>query len=275
MFFAFSAFAISVAQITQTFFKFSERKRAFNEDMAAVRMHLRDIKVPELMQNKMKSYLRHIFEKRRIIAKEQGMISHLPEPLKKKLKHHHLVGHFNKLEILNGMPGWALYMVSELAEIRDMAPGDLLSYRGQATKAAWALISGRLKRIDEQRTSADSLRDGIVDGNGEMCPQDSVELVDVDCLENNDAVSTDTVIVVVCSEMLRIDKDKFIQMARSTPGFNNMMRHSRGSCDCYGSSPAGGDAKGPRSHNAHSSISVDKEKHNDNHTAQLAAIIAA
>merc|ERR1719436_2148513 len=47
MFFAFSAFAICVALITQTFFKFSERKRMFDEDMAAVRSYMRSINASE------------------------------------------------------------------------------------------------------------------------------------------------------------------------------------------------------------------------------------
>ena len=38
MFFALSAFAVSVASLTQTYFKISERNRGFKDEMFALRM---------------------------------------------------------------------------------------------------------------------------------------------------------------------------------------------------------------------------------------------
>merc|ERR1719181_2177533 len=47
MFLAFSLFAVTVAQITQMFFKMSERSRGFNEELLAVRTHLRNVSAPQ------------------------------------------------------------------------------------------------------------------------------------------------------------------------------------------------------------------------------------
>ena len=68
MFFALSAFAISIALITQSFFKLSERKKTFNEEYVALRLHLQKTKVSEAVQGRVKSYLTHLFDRRRIQA---------------------------------------------------------------------------------------------------------------------------------------------------------------------------------------------------------------
>merc|ERR1719469_670547 len=87
MIFAVVVFAITVTQITQAFMKISERKRLFNEDMAHVRLHLRRIEASEALQLKVKLYLRHLFDRRRIQAKERGLFSQLPESLSTMMKY--------------------------------------------------------------------------------------------------------------------------------------------------------------------------------------------
>lgn len=66
MFFALSAFAISIALITQSFFKLSERRKTFNEEYVALRLHLQKTKVSEDVQGRVKAYLTHLFTRRRI-----------------------------------------------------------------------------------------------------------------------------------------------------------------------------------------------------------------
>ena len=66
--------------------RISERRRVFNEalfvspiqkdlrqELAAVRMHLQKTSVEEPLQFKVKTYLRYIFERRRIQAKASSM----------------------------------------------------------------------------------------------------------------------------------------------------------------------------------------------------------
>merc|ERR1712232_146575 len=66
MFFAFSAFAICVGQITQTYFKFFERRRAFLEEFACVRMHMRNIKASKRLQARAKGVLELQYASRHI-----------------------------------------------------------------------------------------------------------------------------------------------------------------------------------------------------------------
>ena len=82
MFFALSAFAISIALITQSFFKLSERKKTFNEEYAAVRLHLQKTKVSEDIQTRVKSYLKYLFDQRKTHAKEANLLNSLPDELK-------------------------------------------------------------------------------------------------------------------------------------------------------------------------------------------------
>merc|ERR1719343_568182 len=86
MFFAVMAFAVNVARLTQAWFKFSARKDAFKEEMAFVRMHLRTTKCGTSLQLRAQAYLRHLFEKRKLHAKEMGLLSALPEGLKLQMK---------------------------------------------------------------------------------------------------------------------------------------------------------------------------------------------
>lgn len=144
MFFAFSAFAICVAQITQTFFKFSERKRAFNDDMAAVRMYLRRLKAGDQLQMKVKEYMRHLFDSRAINARELNAVSILPEHVKRELHHLRVGTHLDKLPFFRNCSWRALALVSDIAEIREMSPGDVITLQGRPARAAWILMHGRL-----------------------------------------------------------------------------------------------------------------------------------
>merc|ERR1719343_449753 len=85
MFFAVMAFAVNVARITQAWFKFSARKDGFKEEMAFVRMHLRSINCSPTLQLRTQGYLNHLYEKRKLHAKESGLLGALPDGLKLQL----------------------------------------------------------------------------------------------------------------------------------------------------------------------------------------------
>jgi len=126
MFFAFSAFAVCIALITQTFFKFSERKRNFEEDMSAVRMYLRSIKADQNVQTSVKEFLKHLFERRKIQAREVGMLHLMPTQLSGMLKYCKLKPYLAKLSVLEGLPAKAAFCVSDMAEVTDIGPGTFL-----------------------------------------------------------------------------------------------------------------------------------------------------
>ena len=57
MFFALSAFAISVASLTQAYFKISERSRSFTDELFAVRMLLKRLKMDGQTRRRIKECL--------------------------------------------------------------------------------------------------------------------------------------------------------------------------------------------------------------------------
>jgi len=226
MFFALSAFAITVAQITQAFFKFSERRRAFNEEMAAVRMHLRSIRADDSLQLKVKAYLRHLFSRRRIQAKERMLLDALPEALKKRLRLAQRMSYLQKLEALQFAPKRLLQDVSELADVMDMLPGDVISRCGRPACATWILMTGRLQAIAGcgGELASDGAEEGCASKDGEKMrlpsirrswsspknAPDQVQLVDQECLLYAETtLSSSTIIAVESSELLRIDRAKF------------------------------------------------------------------
>eukprot|EP00927_Polykrikos_kofoidii_P065525 TRINITY_DN61266_c0_g1_i1.p1 TRINITY_DN61266_c0_g1~~TRINITY_DN61266_c0_g1_i1.p1 ORF type:complete len:767 (+),score=142.15 TRINITY_DN61266_c0_g1_i1:65-2365(+) len=212
MFFAFSAFAICVAQITQTFFKFSERKRVFNDDMAAVRMHLRKIKASDSLQTKVKTFLRHLYDTRRIQAKEQNMLGHLPSHVSAMLQHSRVLPHLDKLTIFQGLSSRALCYITEFCIIKEMAMGDVVCHYGCTAEAAYVLIVGRLQAL--QTKEAIMLGPAVVP-----------VVVDEECLVDSENVqSTATVVCVLASSVLRVDKASFFQVFRKHPNILNMRK---------------------------------------------------
>jgi len=201
MFFAFSAFAICVALITQTFLKISERKRMFDEEASAVRIYMRNIGCNENMQGSVNSFLRHLYDTRRIFAKEGSLLQQLPKPIQTKIKFESLKVHFLKFQILGALPSKALLVVSEIAEVCDMHPGMAVCMQGEPAESAWVLMAGRLKVTEAAHASddeGDCLAEHVVD-------EESL-------ISTRTFFSPRTVTTVVSSELLRIRKVRFLEL---------------------------------------------------------------
>ncbi|CAK0884296.1 unnamed protein product [Prorocentrum cordatum] len=224
MFFAVAAFAVNVTRITQAWFRFGSRRDAFKEEMACVRMHLRTINCGETLQKRTQAYLNHLFEKRKIHAKELGLLSALPEGLKKKLSHAQKI-HF--LRMLPPLKDWvdpALRYVCDATEALDYLPGDKLTEKDNDAVAAYVLMRGGLQVYDPSdkrpggRISQFSVMSAM--SNWSIGP---LTVVDEHCLfERGEAVrSKDTVMVLECSEVLRVDRQRFqeaLEELRAPPG---------------------------------------------------------
>lgn len=201
MFFAFSAFAICVALITQTFFRFAERLRQFEDDMSSLRVQMKAMHASEPVQLSVKTYLKHLFDKRRLQARELPLLDHLPCDLTGMLKHARIKEHLTKLDAFAALPQNILFYFNDVVDILDAAPGHCLSRKGHRADAAWVLIEGRLHVTDE----------------AEECQRDSaaggMDAVDSECLyTRQDMNSQFTVVVMACSELLRVDKGKFYEL---------------------------------------------------------------
>jgi len=198
MFFALSAFAICVAKITQSFFNFNERKRVFNEEMAAVRMYLRKIQAGDGLQSRVKTLLRYRFDTGKIHAKETSLVSQLPVEFSTQLKRQAIMRHVGKIDTFMQCmsPAFARRLVY-LVEPKDLMPGDVLATKGHISTAAWVLIFGRLQRTPIQKRIGPDL------------------VVDELCLASEDEyVSEFTVRAAEASEVYRIDKQRFFEELR-------------------------------------------------------------
>lgn len=229
MFFAFSAFAVCVAQITQTFFKFSERKRLFNDDMSQVRMHLRKLKVSEQLQLKVKTFLRHLYDTRRIQAKELTMLNYLPVPMRQELENARLYFHLDKIETLRYISNKAIALVADCCEMRDLAPGDMLCVKDRVADSVFVLAVGRLNVIRDEEDWSNSLTLGQTHTGsvGSTVKTTLMSVVDEECLTNHEFKSPHTVLAMVASSVLRIDLPCFIELLQSKPGLLKSQRASQ------------------------------------------------
>jgi hypothetical protein len=204
MFFAFSAFAICVALITQTFFKFSERKRFFEDDAAAVRSYMRYVGASKNVQSSVKVFLRHLFDRRKIEARENGLLSNLPLSLSNMLKSARLDRHLLEIPVLQNLPKRAILYVSDMAELKDLAPGTCLCRTGFSVEAAYVVMSGRL-----------AYNESIIGPSGFVSKQRLFDgrIVDGECLDSaGPMISSKTLVSAVCSEVIRIDRAAFFRL---------------------------------------------------------------
>jgi len=209
MFFAFSAFAICIAQITQTFFKFSERKRIFNDELAALRAHLRKIRAGEALQNRVKSYCQHVFERRRIHAKESSLVHHLPLVTRQLLKRAQLVPVLMKAKAIQCLPSQARLLVADMAQIKDVIAGHVMCQAGETSYGAWFLVTGRLVKLE--RVSERFQRQG-------SAGDEYFEVVDENCLINAEPYQSEsTVAAAVASETIWVDRDLFFRHLSALP----------------------------------------------------------
>ncbi|CAE7669159.1 AKT2, partial [Symbiodinium necroappetens] len=147
MFFALSAFAICISMITQAFFKISERRRAFHEEFAAVRLHLRNSKVNEQVQERVKTYLKYLFNRRRIQAKEANLMNQLPQDIKMQVVQCQVMHQVDKLPSVNRLHSSIRRKVCEIAHTCDIMAWETVVQSGQHAESAWVLVAGRVQRV--------------------------------------------------------------------------------------------------------------------------------
>jgi CRP-like cAMP-binding protein len=232
MFFAFSAFAICVAQITQTFFKFSERKRVFGDEMSQVRMHLRKLKVSDQLQMKVKMFLRHLYDIRRLHSKERQMIQLLPESIQQELQGAQLNFHLDKLQPLKYVSTQALNDIASVSEVLDVAPGEMLCVKGESATGCFVLIIGRLHVVKYAENMTATLTKGWKDTPGirtsrKGIPLKPLEVVNEEVLGDPDWVSQNTVLAMLASSVLRIDSLSFHTLITANPNLMDQQRQSR------------------------------------------------
>jgi CRP-like cAMP-binding protein len=235
MFFAVAAFAINVTRITQAWFRFGARKDAFKEEMAYVRMHLRSIKCGTTLQLRAQAYLSHLFEKRKLHAKELGLLSALPEGLKRKLSQANKIYYLRMLPRLRDWIDPALRHVCDATEVVDYLPGDKLTEKDQPTTAAYVLMRGGLQVYapspqPHRRRSSTSANGALmrVSLQSELC-FGRLKIVDEHCLfeRAEDSLSRDTVVAMECSEVLSIDRQRFQEVLQKLQKLQDNQRRRR------------------------------------------------
>lgn len=204
MFFALSAFAICVSLITQAFFKIWDRRRVFNEELAAVRMHLQKTQVEEATQMKVKAYLRYIFDRRRIHAKEAALLNFLPDQLKSLIRRSQVRMYLERIPLMRELERDSVEKITDAAETFDLMQGDAVSSAGTVADAAWVLVSGRLRVTKRVVGPTESVLTNV----SIVSPL----VVDEHCLEEEGPVlSRCTTLAAESSELIRIGKQHFFQ----------------------------------------------------------------
>lgn len=149
MFFALSAFAVSVASLTQAYFKIFERGRSFNDEMFFVRMYLNRFEAAKPLEQRVKAFLAHLFERRRILAKETNLMEKLPDVLKNEVQNMLISFHLQNLDIIKDLGKGAIQEICAASHLQDHMPGVVICTMGQVAEYAWIKCSGRLQLLDE------------------------------------------------------------------------------------------------------------------------------
>jgi len=199
MFFALSAFAVSVASLTQAYFKISERNRSFNDEMFAIRMHMHKLHVEDATQRRIKEYFTHLFNRRRIMAKEANVIAQLPPALKKEVENAQALQYVSRLSIIADFSKAAIKQICERSVKTDMLPEQQLCVAGHEANCAWILCAGVLTAKDINQIPQDISHDAVIDE---------------DCLETEEPVYSQlSVVTATTCEVIRIDKETFADIA--------------------------------------------------------------
>jgi len=214
MFFAILAFAINVARLTQAWFKFSARREAFKEEMAYLRMHLRETECGTSLQLRAQAYLMHLFQKRKLHAKEAGLLNVLPEGLKLQIRNACVTPHLRKISRFQDWSESALRRVCGCTQAVDYLTGDKVTEKGSDAETAYVLMRGAIQvyvplREESRATTSSKLPRITLSSTQTSAP---LQVVDEHCLfadPGQNVFSRDTVIAMECSEVLCIDRRRF------------------------------------------------------------------
>eukprot|EP00931_Biecheleriopsis_adriatica_P046893 TRINITY_DN26982_c0_g1_i1.p1 TRINITY_DN26982_c0_g1~~TRINITY_DN26982_c0_g1_i1.p1 ORF type:complete len:691 (+),score=112.11 TRINITY_DN26982_c0_g1_i1:79-2151(+) len=199
MFFALAAFAISLGSLTQAYFKIAERSRGFDGDMFCVRMHLKKIGLERSIARQCTSYVLHLFDRRRIMAKESGLLDKLPHILKQEIKDAQTMKQLQIFPVIQELAKSEVKEICKYCDMYDRLPNDVICIAGQLAKAAWILVEGRCQADSRDRPKVVMRSPDVVDGDCLLTVQESF--------------SSATVVTITCCEMLRVDKDHFVKFA--------------------------------------------------------------
>jgi len=197
MMFALSAFAIMVGSLTQAFFKMAERSRGFNDEMFAVRMHLKRIGLERRGARLVKQYMAHLFERRRVNAKEAMLLGKLPPVLQTELANAAIVKQLHILPEIQGMDPAVLKEIASSCQMYDRLSGDIVCIANHPALSGWILVVGRCQAEDP---------------DGEKCMIRAPYVIDEETLQSpQEYASPCTVTAITCCEMLRVDKAVFVK----------------------------------------------------------------
>lgn len=203
MFFALSAFAVSVASLTQAYFKIFERGRTFNDEYFFVRMYLNRFGAQKPLEARVKQFLAHLFDRRRIMAKETNLMEKLPEVLKHDVQNMLVWHHLQKLQVVSDLGKGAIQEICAASTIADHMPGVLLCSKGEVAESTWLLCSGRLQIFDE-----------TLDRWKSSTGKYRVTVVDYETLSSPEPYrSTLTVSTATVCELLQISKATFLKFS--------------------------------------------------------------
>jgi len=230
MFFAVGAFAVNIARITQAWFRFSARKDAFKEEMVHVRAHLRSISCDYKLQQRTQAYLNHLFEKRKLHAKEMSLLSVLPEGLKRKLNEAHRIHFIVMIPRVQELSEAVLRRVCHATEVLDYLPGDKVTEKNKDAEAAYVVMRGGVEvYVPTMLKRSLSKLSKLSDFSNLSARSDALTVVDDHCLFElgEKTPSRNTVLAVECSELLRVDRKGFQEIVLAHGPSAELLRRRR------------------------------------------------
>ncbi|CAE7212901.1 unnamed protein product [Symbiodinium necroappetens] len=166
--------------------------------MFAIRMHMHKLKLEDHSQRRIKDYITHRFNRRRMLAKEVNIVDNLPKALQNEVKYATALQYVQRLSVISDLSKDAIKKICLEFEPKDYLPETQLCVAGHEASVARLLCAGTLSAKDINQIAVEVPHDAIIDEA---------------CLETEEPViSTLTVTTVSTCEILTIDKLAFARI---------------------------------------------------------------
>jgi len=193
MFFAFSAFAICVSQISTMWIKINQRSRDFDDELSHVRLRLKKNSCDPRLTAVVKQFMKYKFDHKigNSAGKVNQILSMLPQKMKDLINFSAWIPFLRKLSVLKGFDdeGVVRRVCEGAITEEDHPAGQKITELGRVATHCWILMDGTLKVMSSIHPTP-------------------INIVDEPCLEVVHK-SEHTLITVSCAQFLKVEAEKF------------------------------------------------------------------
>lgn len=217
MFFAFSAFAICVSQISTMWIKINQRSRDFDDELSHVRSRLKKNACDPRLNTVVKEFMRYKFDHK--IGSSAGKVNQimgmLPQKMKDLINFSLWVPHIRNLTVFLGYTdeGVIRRICEGSVSEEDHPSGQKICEKGRPALQCAILLDGILRNVSSPQST------------------DVIKIVDQGCLEvgvEESYKSQHTIITQTCAQFLKIDAEVFLK---------SMEKHRRNPLEAWREDP--------------------------------------